>query len=254
MTEPRVLFAHILRSGANEALRRSWIVDTPRSMMALRIALLLSMQALIERSGRRAGGPALGRLVTRNTEDLFGCPRRLSAADVQARGNAILEGRLKRGMPRAVEIVAALGGVDEERAAALLAMFTAASISALSKLHRDVELSPAELRGVLKCEAVAIDGVNRKLAAEIWKSVRRERDRSFAERLMLSAVAKAARFSKQMAPKNRSKREVPTVLAPMSARQMSARQTRRIASAARREEPRNAMTPAMTLRPLRALR
>lgn len=249
MTEPRVLFAHILKSGANEALRRGWIADAPRSMMALRIALLLSMQVLIERSGRKAGGPALRRLVTRNTEDLFGCARRLSAADVQARGNAILDGRLKRGKPRAVEIIAALGGVDEEHAAALLAMFTAASISALSKLHRDTDLTPAELRGVLKCEAAAIGGVNRKLAAEIWKSVRRERDRSFAERMMLSAVAKAARFSKQMAPKERGKREVPTVLAPMSSRQ-----ARRIANAARREDPRNAVSPAMALRPLRALR
>lgn len=187
------LAAHLLNQAAlvaaNEAVRRLNIEEWPASKLAP-VALCLVMHGYRRKTRSVLGAAGLAILLDRYPENLLRNQRRLSAADIRARGKALADRTLGRSEPRAVQALADLAAIDARRAAELLWMTAAAATSALAKTRRDLRLNTLELRGVVKSEAARVDETDPVLVGQIREWVFRP---AFPQRMWLKAKSAAIR-------------------------------------------------------------
>lgn len=156
-----------------EAVRKNWLRDASAAQKVVPIAMALALRVLQFKARSWRGTRSLVRILNLHPEDLLRHDHRLAAADVRARGASLVDHTLKRGSACAAEAIAEIGQVDPESAANVLSMATAAAVSTMAKVRRDLRLTPAELRGVIKSEAALVPDVEPAIASEIWRSVLR---------------------------------------------------------------------------------
>jgi len=187
------LAAHLLNqaasAAANEAVRRLNIEEWPASKLAP-VALSLVMYGYRRRTRSVIGAAGLAILLDRCPENLLRNQRRLSAADVRARGRALADRTLGSDRSRAVQALAELAAIDTRRASELLSMTAAAATSALAKTRRDLSLNALELRGVVKSEAARVDQADPTLVAQVREWVFRP---AWPQRIWLKAKLTAMR-------------------------------------------------------------
>lgn len=187
------LAAHLLNQAAtvaaHEAVRRMNIDEWPASKLAP-VAVSLVMHGYRRRTGSVLGAASLAILLDRCPENLLRNQRRLSAADIRARGRALSERALGPNRSRAIQALADLAAIDAHRASDFLSMTAAAATSALAKARRDLSLDTLELRGVIKSEAARVDATDPVLVSQVREWVFRP---AFPQRIWLKAKAAATR-------------------------------------------------------------
>ncbi len=165
----------VLVIAIRESVRKSWVLDVASARMVIPVAMALFMLGLRRRARSKDGAAWVFALINRYQEDLLRNERRLAAPDVRARGDFLSDRIFRRGKTQAVRALADLAGIDLQQAAEVLSMVAAATVSAMAKAKRELNLSAPELSGVIKSEAASIDGADTELTAELWNSVMRAR-------------------------------------------------------------------------------
>jgi hypothetical protein len=166
---------------ARAAAGKQKLVDDSLARKIGPVAVAVIVQALQERARTVGGVRRLRWLLSRYCEDVLTGERRLAAADVRARGDALARLVLRRRKARMVRALADRFAVDLDCAQEILALAAAAAVSALSKARRELHLKSAELSGVIKSEAALVEGADPALAAEVWRMATKGRRRTIAQ-------------------------------------------------------------------------
>lgn len=164
------LSGHLLHRAAENAAcaaARRLNIDERMAARLAPIAVALVLAGFRRNTAGLLGAAAFAFALNRHQEDLLNKEGRLGDADVRIRGEAILDKALGRHARRGAIVIADLAGLDLARATALLAMTAAGVIAALAKARRDLQLSQAQLRGVIKSESARVDGADPGLMADI---------------------------------------------------------------------------------------
>lgn len=177
---------------AREAVRRLGLEEWPASKLAP-MALSIFMHGCRRKTRTLLGAASFAILLDRCPEDLLRNERRLSAADIRARGQAFVDCAIGANQMRAVDVLAELADIDRRRAAGVLAMTAAAATSALAKSRRDLKLNTLELRGVVKSEAARIDDADPGLVRQVHEWVFRP---AWPQQIWLKAKSAAMRASR----------------------------------------------------------
>lgn len=152
---------------AHEAARKLDLDDDVARQLAP-IGVAITLSGMKRNFAGIIGATALGFALDRSEEDLLTRHGRLSAADIRARGEALMDRILRRRhSARAVTAIADLAEIDTRSAKIFLAMSGAAVLSALAKTKRELRLNALQIHGVMKSEAARIDNADPSLINQV---------------------------------------------------------------------------------------
>jgi len=164
------LTGHLLHRAASQAAEeaaRKLNIDENMAAKLTHVAIAIILEGFRRRAAGPLGATAFGFSLRQYREDVLVDPRRLSDADIRARGEALIERALGRHDDRATTVLADLSEIELAHARSILAMTAPAVVSALSQAKLELNLSPGQLSGVLKSEAEQVDGVDPNLVKDI---------------------------------------------------------------------------------------
>jgi hypothetical protein len=160
---------HMRRAAAKSALQaaRRLRINDAVALRTAPVAIGIILYALRRNSVSLLGPAGLRYALRHCQEDVLKDSRRLGAADVRARGEAIFYKVMGRHADRAVAAVAKLAKTDAKRAKLFLAICAAAVASALSETKRELNLSNNQTLGVLISEAAMMDNADPSLIRNV---------------------------------------------------------------------------------------
>lgn len=160
---------YMRRAAAKSALQaaRRLRINDAAALRTAPVAIGIILHALRRNSVSLLGPKGLRYALRHCREDVLKDNRRLGAADVRARGEAIFHKVMGRHSDRAVAAVAKLAKTDAKRAKVFLAICAAAVASALSETKRELALSNGQTLGVLISEAAMMDNADPSLIRNV---------------------------------------------------------------------------------------
>ncbi|WP_425408474.1 DUF937 domain-containing protein [Hyphococcus sp.] len=159
----------IHRAVANAAHQTALRFGVERSIAAklTPVTVGLILFALRRNTAAPLGAAGLSFALNQFREDLLADKKRLGAADIRARGERVFRKVFGGRSSRAVTAIADLAEIDPRNAASILAISTAAVVSALAKTRRDLNLSNSQTAGVLISEAAMVENTDPEILQQV---------------------------------------------------------------------------------------